>query len=625
MNTHTKVGICILLCGISITDSARAEEVAPPTRNPNTDSRDRAAAVALNYCRAAFHRIKTSGTKPVLVEEEEEILNNLNLNGIADQEVVTLYTKVLDEIGGEAIAEQERQHLKNQFRRSLGRQIMSNAFVMSTQVTSLQFGQAVQTGASSWWDYRNLSYARDTAMWNVDKNRMTQVITSSSQFLDTFWKMTQKKNIPDRWLVRSADLDNLDVALREKDPETRIRLLQRLEKFMECYPPYWYHVARTHQSMGNWSQACETYEHLANYGAGHFRRDEMLAAGMANLAAIQDFQGNPEAVHTAREALDYADTAWQANLVCSRILAKHGRYQLAEEAALRNIDSNLERSQSLVALMSIYEDAGDRKKLAQWLGDEKVLNQVPAPAVLRACRFLGTEEVPTVVNRHLLKTLFGYADLNFGMDDVVFVTDPLWEIDKAQVSLAVNGRPVNSPQMKREDDRMSLRFANAGQLGGFFDSTPRPVKVALTLKYPYMQPMTLELSQMSSTSIASIWKQSGGKEPSEMSRRGGAFLVSDVNFGGQRLSLLQIGPPSQQRTRYVKTPRRSKPVRVVEEGAFQPAQNPFRAVSQYEVNLEEDDQETIDAESEEIEVLPVIDIEGVVPVEDSEPVGEQSE
>src|SRR5690606_10172254 len=100
----------------------------------------------------------------------------------------------------------------------------------------------------------------------------------------------------DRWLVRSTDLEKLDRAMREPDLEVRLRILKRMEPFMEAYPPYWYYLARTEQALGNWVTASETYQKLAGLGKGHFRRDDMLATGLANRAAIEDYLGNHRAV-----------------------------------------------------------------------------------------------------------------------------------------------------------------------------------------------------------------------------------------------------------------------------------------------------------------------------------------
>ena len=80
--------------------------------------RDRqATAVALNYCRASFHRIRKQPTKQVMLQEQTQILNNLNLSGIADREVIQLYTAVLDEIHSVQIAEKERMAFEARHRR----------------------------------------------------------------------------------------------------------------------------------------------------------------------------------------------------------------------------------------------------------------------------------------------------------------------------------------------------------------------------------------------------------------------------------------------------------------------------------------------------------------------------
>src|SRR4029079_2383371 len=83
-----------------IPPSAPMSAVAPmgpmvvPEANPA--ALGRSTAVALMYCRASCHRIRRCRSKRVLMEEQDKILNNLNLNQIADEEVVRLYTAVLD-------------------------------------------------------------------------------------------------------------------------------------------------------------------------------------------------------------------------------------------------------------------------------------------------------------------------------------------------------------------------------------------------------------------------------------------------------------------------------------------------------------------------------------------------
>ena len=215
---------------------ATSEKPADGTTDVNvTDEREaRSTAVALNYCRASFHRMRRNPSKRVLSEEQQHILNNLNLNEIGDQEVISLYTGVLDEIGKEKIADKERYVLKQSYKHQVRRQMLSNAFILGAEVTTAQYVNAVRTGANSWWDYRTTSNNRELDLWKVEKTRMTEVNDKSTKFLDTFWKMAQKKNIPDNWLVRGDDLDRLDAALAENNAETRLRVLQRMERFMTC-------------------------------------------------------------------------------------------------------------------------------------------------------------------------------------------------------------------------------------------------------------------------------------------------------------------------------------------------------------------------------------------------------
>ncbi|MFP6769334.1 MAG: hypothetical protein VB859_14260, partial [Planctomycetaceae bacterium] len=90
------------------TSAKATADAAEAKRLAELEKDRRATAVALNYCRASFHRIRKNPSKAVMLEEQGKILNNLNLSGIADQEIIKLYSAVLDEIHQVEIAEKER-------------------------------------------------------------------------------------------------------------------------------------------------------------------------------------------------------------------------------------------------------------------------------------------------------------------------------------------------------------------------------------------------------------------------------------------------------------------------------------------------------------------------------------
>ncbi|HXY38014.1 MAG TPA: hypothetical protein VEI07_27545, partial [Planctomycetaceae bacterium] len=175
----------------------------------------RSTAVTLNYCRASFYRIQKTPTLRVLIEEQEKILNNVDLNGIADQEVIKLYTAVLVEISEIRLSDRERVVLEDKYHNTLGTLLTADAFDFGTQLASAHYLAAVRTGARSWWDYRVSVNTRDMDIFHVDQKRLMAFTEKSGQFLDTFWKLARDRKIPDRWLIRNQDLHNLEKAMQE--------------------------------------------------------------------------------------------------------------------------------------------------------------------------------------------------------------------------------------------------------------------------------------------------------------------------------------------------------------------------------------------------------------------------
>ncbi len=192
---------------------------------PLSTVENRSTAVALNYCRASFHRIRKDPSRTVLYQEQEKILNNLNMDAVADPEVIQLYTAVLDEINQVGVADYERQLYREQHKNSIQKKVAWDILAMGADVATAQVGSAIRSGANSWWDYRSMEFQRDQDLLKIEKTRINSVVAKSSLFMDTFWKLAQKKKIPDKWLIRGNDLDAIEVAMREPNPEVRLRVL----------------------------------------------------------------------------------------------------------------------------------------------------------------------------------------------------------------------------------------------------------------------------------------------------------------------------------------------------------------------------------------------------------------
>jgi len=518
----------LLLAALMLSEWSPAGAADPPT-----DEQRRSAAVALNYSRAALHRIRRNPSVRVMVEEQEKILNHLNLNGIADEEVMKLYSSVLDEVAQIQIADREREVLREKYRRAFNRNIGLSAFEIAAQVATVQYASAVRTGANSWWDHRNQTVSKELDLWQVDKKRMTSVLDKSNQFLDTSWKMARAKQIPDRWLVRNDDLDKLEEAWNEKDTTVRLRVLKRMESFMECYPPYYYYVARTQQSMGQLFAATETYEKLATLGSGHFRKDEMLAAGLANRAFIQAFLGQPSAPETAKMALEFSTDAWEANLVCASVLEKYGRHQEAEDAILRNIDVNLERSQSRVALLGVYYHSDNRPELAARLTDPEWVKDISA-AQLMLCAAKLAPAIPQPVSDQLQSSLQGTPRLVFGKDDFVLSASPTWQLHTATIALHIGDKTFTSPRVAAGRDAMLISFDGIAEFGGPLAPNQDDREIAVTIKYPDSAPVKLTLKARGGDSRSTA---DGAGGVSLAGRQHPVYRVSALEQNDVKLSL----------------------------------------------------------------------------------------
>ncbi len=495
-------------------------------------------AIALNYCRASFYRIKKTGSKEVMFEEREKILNNLNLNGIGDESVIKLYSSVLDEIGQVEIAEQEREYFKNKHKYHSRQKMATNALALTTDVLTLQFGNAVRNGANSWWDYRRVEAQKDLDVWKVDKKRMETVISRSTLFLDTFWKLAQEKNIPDEWLIRNDDLESLDKALQERDPRIRLRILKRLERFMSHYPPYWYYVARTQQAQGQLFAASDTYNQLASVGNGFFRRDDMLASGTANLAGIRDYLGQPGAAKMAQKSQSYSSEVWEANLLCSRILQKYQQTDQAEEAILRNLDVDLETNQSAVALLSLYHATNNKQKMIAQLNQPKVVKAVPVPTLIQCAMFLGASKTPRVATAQIESSLYVYKQLHFGPDDIVIASTGNWHLHMSNSELVMANKTYSRPKLVAGRNEVQARFERVADFGNpFANSTASAAQPKLRLKYP--DGSTLDLTLASASSHDRIRREGTGLKSALKAPPGQHFRIVGAEIQGQRIAFHQ--------------------------------------------------------------------------------------
>ncbi|MCA9083451.1 MAG: hypothetical protein KDA81_05325 [Planctomycetaceae bacterium] len=511
----------------------------------------RTTAVALNYCRAALHRIRRHPDKAVLLEEQQRILNNIDLNKIEDPEVIALYKSILDEISTVEISDRERVVIDEQFRRNSHRQLGTSFFVVGAQVATGQLGSAIQSGANSWWDYRNQEVRRDSDQWKVERNEMTSLMSRSGTFLDSFWRLSQKNNIPDRWLIRDDDLDQLGRVLAEQDPSQRLRMLTRMERFMECYPPYWYYVGRTQQQLGMTEEALGTYQRLTAIGRGHFRQDDMLAASMANMALLLEMNGDPSAPDVAFQVPDFSIRSWESNLISAWVLGRHQRFSDAEELILCNLDEDQETGQSRVALVSLYYHSEDKVKLAALLDDPQILSEVPIPGLLLSTRLL-EGKVPARAQQFLVSSLNVMARTNGRRDSVSLMASAAWKLQDAQPKIRTSRQEFHQVGYRPLPRGIAAEFAS--EAAGDEESSTDVDRIQLILNYPETPPIHVwlsanrihESSNRSSGGPGAFLSGQGNGRLALFPTRDVQYQIREIEMDGIRLSL---GEPALEQDR----------------------------------------------------------------------------
>lgn len=541
LKLHRLVCLIAILGALAIApplfaDSPAAEVSQAELQATAPDPLAKPTAIVLNYCRASFHRIQKTPSRRILHEEQEKILNNLNLNPIADAEIIRLYTAVLAEIADVQIADQERDIIQSKHQRAVVEEVAVSALAIGGQTATMQYVSAIKTGAKSWWDYRALVFERELELFRVDKSRIVAFVDKSSLFLDTFWKLARKRGIPDQWLIRGADLDQLAAAISEPRPDVRLRVLKRMERFMECYPPYWYYLARTQQALGQFPEALESYNHLYSLGDQYFRKDEMLAAAFANQALIEDYLQQPSAVEIARRALDYSTDVSEVNLMCGVLLLKKGHIAEAEDAILRNLDVNLETQQSLVALLAVYHVSSDTRKLVDRLSKPEIAKSIPAPLLLECVGVLGTGNIPQATLAQIVGSLKADVDHHFGLDDFRLDAAPLWQLDRARISLSLAGKTAREPGVSYDADKYKVRFARVGELGTPLQPGAMSEPMIVSVKYPETETIRIHLQEVSPATLKTLlgdtdsafrWPVLTGRE----------FRVVAVDVRGKRVLL----------------------------------------------------------------------------------------
>jgi len=264
----------------------------------------------------------------------------------------------------------------------------------------------------------------------------------------------------------------------------------------------------------------------------------MLASGTANLAGIRDYLGQPGAAKMAQKSQTYSSDVWEANLLCSRILQKYQKNDQAEEAILRNLDVDLETSQSSVALLSLYHATNNKQKMIAQLNQPKVVQAVPVPTLIQCAMFLGAAKTPPVTTAQIESSLYIYKQLHFGPDDIVIASTGNWHLHMSNAELVMANKTYSRPRLVTGRNEVQARFERVADFGNPFSNSNAPAaQPKLRLKYP--DGSSLDLMLASSSLQNRNRTQGSGLKVALKAPPGQHFRIVGAEIQGQRIAFHQ--------------------------------------------------------------------------------------
>ena len=207
------------------------------------------------------------------------------------------------------------------------------------------------------------------------------------------------------------------------------------------------------------------------------------------------------------------------------------------------------------------------------------------PILIRAAAVLGPAELPESVVAHWISSLAARYELNYGPDDFVLETTPLWDLQKSEMSLIVGDESFRQSTIALTPGQSEVRFARICEVGHPLYATANAPAAALIVKYPESPLVRLRLEPQPESSGATSTLSSFPVVDflTSASFKTAASKVGPGFGADRRDGISAFGPRSRSRCprrRTTATSRPLRPRRPIPNPSVKPATTPaqFRPV-----------------------------------------------
>jgi tetratricopeptide (TPR) repeat protein len=256
-------------------------------------------AIILNYAHSALHKITSAQDSVILEEQYNDVLNNIDLTQINDRETVQVLRSLLVSLKSYKLKNQEVEMLEEHYEEVVGNVMLmmsrdaisaANGLDIVSQLPSPM--SLMDTAASGYVNYKNnltlAGHAFDHSKFRLEKQALLELSSLQSQFLELYWLIMRRYEIPDEMRISEKQLGYLQNAISDTDAQRKYRKLSSVIDEYKAFPDASYYYALAALNVGKQQEAKRYFQQVAEMDVNLFRQNTTLALSYMNLSMLAE-------------------------------------------------------------------------------------------------------------------------------------------------------------------------------------------------------------------------------------------------------------------------------------------------------------------------------------------------
>lgn len=267
------------------------------------------AAYALNLWTVSVKQIVDYNDINIMQHEYDTIMNNLNLEKMPkDEALLDVIKSIMDEITYSLVDYGDKKFIEKEYQHQIKNAVWSaipnvGAIFATSNPVAMGLTLATQVGIG-YMNYRRNKAENDLkyekAKWEIQKNRMMHLHALQKQLFETAWRLADRYNFPDEYRLTEKQIEAYNAALIESNPIKRYHSLDSMRSFFSAYPPFWYQIGSTANSIYQDKKYSQDLELQAMYR-------ELALEGFSRYEQLNNFNLMRHDVITSSWAVEYIE------------------------------------------------------------------------------------------------------------------------------------------------------------------------------------------------------------------------------------------------------------------------------------------------------------------------------